>query len=86
MDMVHVVHDRCDGNDDNNELEGEYSSELEESVWSIDSIAGNADLLVCINSYISIYCFYCSLCCSLSKRHTCFRDTLAFATHLLSPT
>ena len=71
---------------DNNELEGQYSSELEESIGSIDSIAKNTDLLACINLYISINCSYCSLCCSLSKRHNCFRDTLAFATHLLSPT
>ena len=45
MNVVHVVHDRGDGNDDNNKFEGQYSSELEESIGSIDSIAGNADFI-----------------------------------------
>jgi hypothetical protein len=40
--VVHVVHDIGDGNDDDAELEGLYSLELEESIGSIDSIAGNA--------------------------------------------
>jgi hypothetical protein len=56
--VVHVVHDKGDGNDD--ELEGQCSLELEESIGSINSIAGNADLLACINSYI--YCSSCILC------------------------
>jgi hypothetical protein len=42
VDVVDVVHDIGDGNDDDAELEGLYSSELEESIGSIDSIAGNA--------------------------------------------
>jgi hypothetical protein len=42
VDVVDVVHDIGDGNDDDAELEGLYSSELEGSIRSIDSIAGNA--------------------------------------------
>jgi hypothetical protein len=44
-DVVHVVHDK-DGNDnDNDELDGHYSSELEQSVRLINSIAMNADFI-----------------------------------------
>jgi hypothetical protein len=39
VDVVDVVHN---GNDDDAVLEGLYSLELEESIGSIDSIAGNA--------------------------------------------
>jgi hypothetical protein len=45
-DVVHVVHDKDDGNDnDNDELEGHYSSELEQSIQLINSIARNADFI-----------------------------------------
>jgi hypothetical protein len=45
-DVVHVVHDKGDGNDnDDDELEGHYSSELGQSIRSINSIAGNADFI-----------------------------------------
>jgi hypothetical protein len=42
VDAVDVVHDKCNSND---ELEGPYSTELEESIGSIDSIARNADFI-----------------------------------------
>jgi hypothetical protein len=46
VDVVDVMHDKGDGNgNDDDELEGQYSSEFEESIVSIDSIARNADLI-----------------------------------------
>jgi hypothetical protein len=42
VDVVDVVHDECDSDD---ELEGAYSLESEESIGSIDSIARNADFI-----------------------------------------
>jgi hypothetical protein len=42
VDAVDVVYDECDSDD---ELEGPYSSESEESIGSIDSIARNADFI-----------------------------------------
>jgi hypothetical protein len=42
VDVVDVVHDKSD---DDNELEGLHSSDLEESIGSNDSIARNADFI-----------------------------------------
>jgi hypothetical protein len=44
VDVVDVVHDKGDSDDDD-ELEGPYLSESEESIGSIDSIARNADFI-----------------------------------------
>ena len=43
MNVVDIVHD--EDNSDNNKLEGQYSSELEELIGSIDSIAKNTDFI-----------------------------------------
>jgi hypothetical protein len=43
VDLVDVVHDDSDSDDD--ELEGPYASESEESIGSNDSIARNADFI-----------------------------------------
>jgi hypothetical protein len=48
VDVVDVVHDKGDGTDDDDELEGQCSSELDESIGSINSIAGNT-------KFVSLY-------------------------------
>jgi hypothetical protein len=44
VDVVDVVHDKSD--DDDDELEGPHSSDSEESIGSMDSIARNADFII----------------------------------------
>lgn len=76
VDVVDVMHDKGDGNgNDDDELEGQYSSEFEESIESIDSIARNAD-------FISLYQFVYIHVLFLLQ----FVLFVVETTHLLSPT
>ena len=74
---MHLVQEEGSSSGNDDELEGHYLLESEESIRPIDSIARNADfLLTCINFYIFPILFLLLLCCWSLKRYTCFHDIL----------